>query len=280
MRLMRRVVRAFGRALLSAADRERVAQLAYRDEGHGYDLFGLHPDWVMTALGLSAPWYRHYFRVTAHGAEHIPQTGPAIVVANHAGTLPIDAVMLCLDIVEHTEPPRLPRTVVDHFVPMLPFVGTALSRVGAINGTMPNARYLLQAGDLCLTFPEGLPAIGKPWEERYRLSPWRPGHAELALRCHVPVVPVAIIGSEEQWPQLGRINARGVLGIPYVPIVATPLPLPVHYHIHYGAPLTLGSDRSDDSPSTEEIESAAAKTRDAVQTLLDQGLAARQGVFR
>jgi 1-acyl-sn-glycerol-3-phosphate acyltransferase len=197
----------------------------------------MHPDWVVAMRALSAPLYRHYFRVGSYGADRVPSKGPAILVANHAGTLPIDALMLCFDVLEHTEPPRIPRCITDRFVPKLPFVGATFSRLGAVNGTLGNVRHLLEAGELCLIFPEGLRAIGKPFRDRYRLQRWHVGHAELALRYRVPVIPVAIIGSEEQWPQLARIDAARLFGIPYLPIPATPLPLPVHYRIHYGTPM-------------------------------------------
>jgi 1-acyl-sn-glycerol-3-phosphate acyltransferase len=280
VRLAKRLVRATGRALLSTAERERLARLQYLDEGHGYDLFGLHPDWVALARAAVSPFYSRYFRVTAHGTVNLPNEGPAILVANHAGTLPIDAAMLCFDVLSRSDPPRIPRTVVDHFVPMLPFVGTWFGRLGAINGSVPNVRHVLERGELCLIFPEGMPAIGKPWRHRYRLQHWRIGHAELAMRCRVPVIPVAIIGSEEQWPQLGRVELGHPFGIPYLPIVATPLPLPVHYQIHYGTPLRLWCDGRETFPSTRAVEQASAITKQALQSLLNEGLAARKGVYR
>jgi len=280
VRLAQRLVKATGRALVPESERDRLSHLALHDAGYGYDVFGLHADWVVTASALVGPLYRHYFRVTAHGAENIPASGSAIFVANHSGTLPFDAAMLCFDVLTRTEPPRPLRAVADHFVSVMPFVGTTLSRLGAVNGTMANLRHLLAAGEVCLIFPEGVPAIGKPLRERYQLHDWRPGHAELALRSNVPVIPVAIIGAEEQWPQLGRINTGGLLGIPYLPIVATPVPLPVHYHIHYGAPLRLSDGVEHDAPSTEAVERAAAATKNAVQALIRDGLDARDGVFR
>jgi 1-acyl-sn-glycerol-3-phosphate acyltransferase len=174
----------------------------------------------------------------------------------------------------------MPRCIVDRFVPKLPFVSVSFSRFGAVSGTLGNVRHLLEAGELCLIFPEGMPAIGKPFGARYELQDWRVGHAELALRQRVPVVPIAIIGSEEQWPQIGRIEAIRPFGVPYLPIPATPLPLPVHYRIHYGPPLALWPDDPHAELSARAIERAAAATRAAVEELMRQGLAARRGIFR
>lgn len=279
MRLAQRLTRAVGRGLLPRAQARRLAELDYEDAGHGFDVFGMHRDWLGAAFALVSPLYRYYFRVSSHGAQHIPAHGPAILVANHAGMLPIDGAMLCVDIFEHTTPPRMPRTVGDRFLPELPFIGTLFSRCGMVSGTPANVQHLLERGELCLIFPEGLPAIGKPFRDRYKLSGWRVGHVELALRFGVPVVPVAVIGSEEQWPQIARIEGIRPFGAPYWPIPATPLPLPVHYHIHYGPPIDLRAATVSES-SARAVEHAAAITRSAVETLIATGLATRKGVFR
>jgi 1-acyl-sn-glycerol-3-phosphate acyltransferase len=266
--------------LLPRRERARLSRLQLHDAGHGYDLFGMDRDWTVLASALLEPLYRYYFRVDSTGAENIPKHGPAILVANHAGTLPIDAAMLCMDVLRHTDPPRMPRSVVDRFVQGLPFAGVLLSRCGAVSGTPGNARRLLELGELCLVFPEGLPAIGKPFSERYHLHAFRPGFAELAIRLRVPVVPVGIVGSEEQWPQVGRIPFLHPFGLPYLPIVATPVPLPVHYRLHYGQPLDLAAQLPPGEPTAEAFAAASRLTRAEVERLVAQGLAERSSPFR
>lgn len=279
MRVTQRIVRGVQRALLSPTERERLARLQHADEGHGYDVFGMHPDWLGMARSFLRPLYHSYFRVSSHGVENIPQKGAAILIANHAGTLPIDASMICYDVFDRTDPPRMPRTVIDYFVPQLPFVGSFLSRVGAVNGALANVHRLIETNQLCLIFPEGIGAIGKPFSQRYKLTQWRVGHAELALRFGIPIVPVAVIGSEEQWLQLGRFEGIHAFEIPYLPVVATPIPLPVHYHIHYGTPIHFEGNAHTSAPSTQQIEQAAATTRAALTSLIEAGLAARKSVF-
>jgi len=183
-------------------------------------------------------------------------------------------------VLRHTDPPRMLRCVADRFVPGLPFAGVALSRCGAVSGTAGNARRLLEMGELCLIFPEGLAAIGKPLRERYRLRPFRPGFAELAVRQQVPIVPVGIVGSEEQWPQVGRIRSLHPFGLPYMPIVATPLPLPVHYRIYYGPALDLAAQVPGGEPTSEAFTAASRLARDAVEQLVARGLRERRGLFR
>ncbi len=264
--------------LLPAAEHERLAQLAFRDEGHGYDAFGLHPAHVALGLAITAPFYDSWFRVISRGIEHVPVRGAAILASNHAGTLPLDAMMIWTDVLRRTTPPRVLRPVADHFVPSIPWVGTLFTRGGMVGGSRGNARALLEAGNLLLVFPEGVPGIGKPYSQRYQLQEWRVGHVELAVRHGVPVVPVGVVGSEEQMPQVGRIPLPRALGVPYLPIALTPVPLPVRYHIHYGAPIRfdLRTDQADDPAVLTE---AAAQVKAAVQDLLREGLAQRQGVF-
>ena len=258
---------------------ERAAKLAYTDAGHGYDRFGLHPDFIALSDAISSPLYDTYFRVQSHGSEHIPTTGPAVLAGNHSGMLPFDAMMLYMDVLRNTDPPRVPRPVADYFVSSLPLVSTLFARCGVVGGSRGNARALLEAGELLMIFPEGVPGITKPFTERYQLKEWRKGHAELAIRHASPVVPVAIIGAEEQLPLLGRIKLP--FGpVPFVPISAFPLPLPVRYHIHYGEPLPFDTMfQPSDADNPECVEEAAVMVSKAVRKLLDVGLVNRDGVF-
>ncbi|MFN7134846.1 MAG: 1-acyl-sn-glycerol-3-phosphate acyltransferase, partial [Myxococcales bacterium] len=160
------VAGAIARLLLSEEDRARVAAVPFNDAGHGYDPFGLHPDYVGLGLGLVRPLHRHWFRVRAHGAENLPGRGPAIVAANHSGTLPFDGAMLWVDLLERTG--RVARPVADYFVPSLPFIGTLFARGGMVGGTRGNVRALLDAGELLMIFPEGVPGIGKHFRDRYK----------------------------------------------------------------------------------------------------------------
>jgi len=247
---------------------------AFHDEGHGYDLFGFHPATAARVARVVAPLYDRYFRVRSHGNERVP-AGRAILVANHSGVLPIDAVMLWLDILRHTG--RLARVVADRFVPRLPFVGTWMARTGAISGSRANVRCLLERDELLAIFPEGVTGVAKPRAQQYQLQAWRVGHVELAIRHQAPVVPVAIIGAEESWPMLLRIGALHPFGAPYLPVPASPLPLPVSYEIYYGAPIELhrglAADRADDP---DVLAEAAARSRAALEALIAHGLAERR----
>ena len=85
------VARAFASAFGGAEVRDRAARLAFPDAGHGYDVFGLNPDFVALGETIAGPVYSKYFRVESHGTENIPKSGPGVLAANHSGTLPFDA---------------------------------------------------------------------------------------------------------------------------------------------------------------------------------------------
>lgn len=245
------------------------------DAGHGFDAFGLHRDFVKMGMAIAKPLYSRYFRVESFGHENIPARGPGVLAANHSGTVPTDGMMLWTDVVLKAS--RVPRPIADHFVPALPVIGTFFARGGMVGGSRGNARALLSAGELLMIFPEGTPGIGKHFRDRYKLQKWRVGHAELAMRHGAPIIPVAFIGPEEQMPQVARIDVPA-MGLPYVPIPATPLPLPVKYRIHYGAPIPVDRDyRPSDADDPDAVAEAAERVGLAVQALIDEGLRLRGG---
>ncbi len=268
-------------ALAGRAVRRRLGQLTIADAGHGFDEFGLAKRGVGLAAALLRLPYERYFRVTSHGAEQIPATGPVILAANHGGMLPIDGAMLYFDVLTRTNPPRIPRAVADGFVPFFPIIGTLFARAGVVAGSRENVHRLLERGELLLVFPEGVGGIGKPSQARYELQAWSVGHAELAIRHRALVVPTSLVGPDEQWPELARLSGFHLFGAPYLPIPYLPFPLPVRYHIRYGAPLCLHeglTPRDADDPAI--VRAGAARVQDAVAALLAESLERRAGVFQ
>lgn len=246
------------------------------DAGHGYDELGLHAGAVRRAAAWAGPLYDHYFRVESHGHQHLPATGPAILIANHSGMLPLDGAMLWLDVRRRAR--RTLRPVGDHFVSGLPLIGTWFARAGVVSGTRANVRWLLERGALLAIFPEGTAGVAKPPRERYRLQRWTVGHAELAIRHRVPIVPVAIVGAEEAWPLALRLRWLRPFGAPYLPVPWSPVPLPVRFHLRYGEPLVLhAGTQPDDADDPAVVAAAALRTRDAVAGLLERALAERAG---
>jgi len=256
----------------------RISSAPFFDEGYGYDVFGFCPAVLARVMTTTRAAYDRYFRVDSWGASAIPTTGPAILIANHAGVLPMDAAMLASDVARHAPGPRVVRPVADSFVPRLPWISTWFSRLGVVTGTRANVARLLERGELIAIWPEGVSGPAKRFADRYHLQRWSTGFAELAIRHRAPVIPVAIVGSEESWPLLAKLDAR-IFGAPYLPIPAVPLPLPARYWIRYGTPQMLGASR-DDADDPKIVQAAADACREALERTLEHARMERRGWFR
>ena len=119
--------------------------------------------------------------------------------------------------------PRWPRFMVLDWAFVLPFLSAFMRRVGGVPASPYNATGLLEQDQLVMVFPEGVKGTGKPFSERYRLQRFgRGGFVEVALRTGSPIVPVAVVGSEEIYPKIAesRPLAR-LIGAPFVPITPT-----------------------------------------------------------
>jgi 1-acyl-sn-glycerol-3-phosphate acyltransferase len=267
--------------LLPEADRRRLAALDHLVDGEvPYDRFGFSPGAARAAFPLFYALYRLYFRVESRGHENVPAEGPTILAANHAGVLPFDGAMAVLDVLLHTDPPRLPRAVVDRWAGSLPFVNVFFARVGQVIGTRENFTDLLEDGQCLLVFPEGMSGVAKRITQRYRLQRFHPGFVEQSLRSRAPIVPMAILGSDDQMPvlfDLGGLAKR--IGLPMLPITPTfpwlgplgLLPYPVRYRIVYGEPLAFherfGPEAADDARLVQHLTQQVRRT---VQQLMDR----------
>src|SRR5690606_17763642 len=110
------------RPLLPAREWARVEAYVLDDAGFGTDAFGTDAQLLGLGYALGYWLHRYYFRVVSAGHDHIPTRGAGVVVGNHSGVLPYDAVMIATDVFRHTDPPRLVRYMVDYFVYKIPFL--------------------------------------------------------------------------------------------------------------------------------------------------------------
>src|SRR3954451_9181589 len=164
-----------------------------------------------------------YFDGHLAGAEHLPAAGPALVVANHAGTFPLDGLLLALAAYDGGAVPRHLRLFGADLVFRLPVVSEAARRFGVIRADRADAAALLVAGELVGVFPEGFRGTGKLYDERHRLQRFgRGGFASLAARCGVPIVPAAIVGADASSPMLADTPPLArLLDLPYFPVTPT-----------------------------------------------------------
>lgn len=221
--------------------------------------------------------YERYWRVSVQGADQLP-AGGAILVANHSGALPYDGLVASLAILRERPELREPRWLVEDQVFHAPMLGTLFNRLGAVRACPENALRLLDEQRPVLVFPEGYQGMSKPFAQRYQLKRFgRGGFVKLALRTGAPIIPVAIVGSEETSPLLGRIPAS-FLGVPYVPLTS-PMPLPARWTLRFGDPIGvegLGTDAADD---LAEVHRLTERTRESIQGMLQALLRERRSVF-
>jgi 1-acyl-sn-glycerol-3-phosphate acyltransferase len=257
----------------------RLEKLTPPKNEYGVDPYGFDLDYLTSAIAPLLWLYRRYFRVETHGIDSVPAEGRVLLVANHSGQLPFDAAMIDIALLIDRDPPRATRALVDTWVPTLPFVSTFMARCGQIVGTPENCRRLLAADECLLVFPEGTRGLGKPFSERYRLQAFGHGFMRMALESDAPIVPVGVVGAEEQAPQVFDVKPLArLLGFPYLPITPTlfPLPLPVRYHLYFGDPMRFTGSPDDEDAVLEE---KVAKVKSAVAGLLARGLEQREHVF-
>jgi 1-acyl-sn-glycerol-3-phosphate acyltransferase len=263
---------------------ERLRKVPNRLNEYGFDPFGLSPEWVRNTMLPALLLYRHYFRVETFHIDRMPP-GRVLVIANHAGQLPFDGAMLQTALLLDAEPPRIARAMGEYWIPQLPLVSFAAARGGAMVGTPHNCAQMLHHGECVAVFPEGVRGMNKLFRDRYQLQRFGLGFMRLALETHTPIVPVAIVGSEEQQPGFANLSRLArVFGMPAFPItLGFPwlgplgmLPLPVKYRIYFGEPISFDGDADEDDAAIQERVDVV---KHEITAMLKRGVAERAGIF-
>jgi 1-acyl-sn-glycerol-3-phosphate acyltransferase len=253
------------------------------------DEFGFDPEVTeKLTLALLRPIAEKWFRVEVRGIENIPAEGGALIVSNHSGTVPLDALMTTVAVHDNTG--RFLRLLGADLVFRMPFFGEMARRGGATLACNEDAERMLRRGDLVGVWPEGFKGIGKPFSQRYKLQRFgRGGFVSAALRTGVPIIPLSVVGAEETYPLVGNIPSLArLLGVPYIPV--TPffpwlgplglVPLPSKWLLEFGEPIR-----------TDEIDAGAAddpmlvfhltdQVRETIQQTLYNLLMKRESVWR
>jgi 1-acyl-sn-glycerol-3-phosphate acyltransferase len=271
--------------VLHAEITDRLAKVPLELNAFGYDPYGFHPRAARRLLLPAALLYRHYFRVETHDIARVPE-GRVFLIANHSGQFGYDGAMLMLAMLLDAEPPRLCRGMADYLFFRLPFASTQVVRLGCMVGTPQNCVTALEHGECVIVFPEGARGANKPYRKRYELQRFGSGFMRLALQTRTPIVPVGIVGPEEQQPGFANLEGLGRrLGLPSLPItISQPwfgpagalFALPVKYRIHFGDPLLFeGDPRDEDAVIDKQVD----VVKDALGKLLARGLEARKRIF-
>jgi len=254
------------------------------------DQFGFDPEFNSRVLmPIARLLYQHWFGVQMRGLAHVPEAGPALVVANHSGTLPVDAVMLQAGLHDEHPTHRNLRLLGADLVYEIPLLAPLARKGGHTRACPADAHVLLRSGELVGVFPEGFKGVGKPFSDRYQLRRFgRGGFVATAIRARAPIIPCAIVGAEEIYPLIG--NAKPVaelLRLPYFPI--TPLfpwlgpvgavPLPSKWIIEFCPPVSTTGYPPGSENDPAVIADLSGRVRGTIQRKLDDLLSERGPAF-
>jgi 1-acyl-sn-glycerol-3-phosphate acyltransferase len=268
---------------------ETVSFIRKRLRGdYAIDEFGFDPEFTTKIfLPLLRRLADSWFRVEVRGAENLPADGSALLVSNHAGTLPIDGMIL--HTIVYDEIGRHVRMLGADLIFKTPYSHDLARKTGSTLACQEDAERLLASNQLVAVFPEGFKGLGKPYADRYKLQRFgRGGFVSAALRAQVPIIPTAIVGSEEIFPLIARAPGLArLLGLPYFPI--TPLfpwlgplgmiPLPSKWIIQFGEAIPtdeLGPGAADDPMIVFNITD---QVRETIQQTLYALLVQRRSAF-
>jgi 1-acyl-sn-glycerol-3-phosphate acyltransferase len=260
-----------------------IDSLPNRLNEFGYDPWGFHPEKAKPLFSAAKAIY-DYFRPEIYGIDNLP-AGRVLLVPNHAGQLPFDGLVISMACLLKAHPPRLPRAMAERFVPRIPFISELFARSGVVVGDPINCRNLLLDDNAILVFPEGARGSGKVWQKRYQLQPFGRGFMRLALQTGAPIVPIAVIGSEEAVISIYNVRPLARLfGAPYFPLnplfpLLGPLalfPLPVKFRVYFGEPMHFEGPFDDEDAT---IDAKVKQVEERVQQMIHDGLAARTAIF-
>lgn len=284
-----RLVEAGGAGLDWARLAETWSSFYFAWHSEEVDEFGYDPKFMRTILPFFEFLYTMWWRVETSGVDHIPDQGPALIVANHSGVLPWDGVMINLA-VRHEHPARREcRMLALDMFALLPFLAPLLAQSGAVRANPENGERLLRKCEVVGVFPEGVKGVGKAFKERYRLARFgRGGFVRLALRTGSPIVPCAVVGAEEVHPKIASVDWLGrPLGLPYLPITPTfpllgPLgviPLPTKWSIDFADPIPMDTYGPEGAEDPILVNRLSEQVRSIVQRMVDSRLARRRSVW-
>jgi 1-acyl-sn-glycerol-3-phosphate acyltransferase len=259
---------------------DRLETIVEQDKSaFGVDPYGFDPRFIRYAAPLACFLYRHYFRVQVHGLENIP-LGRVLLISNHSGQIPLDAMMIATSVLLEHSQPRVVRGMVERWSADLPFISTWFSRLGQVVGEPKTCIDLLNREEAVLVFPEGVKGISKMFRERYQLQAFGHGFMRLAMESSAPIIPVAVVGAEEQAPAVYNLKSLAAqFGFPALPIILpqiVPIPLPVRYHIYFGQAIQAPQG---DPGDIEYVRTHVQQVEHAIASLIRQGLEHREGWF-
>lgn len=203
------------------------ARVFYETTEHGEPGFA-DAKFVRRVERWLGPWARLWFRPSLEGIEHLPESGPYLIVANHSGGGVAEVMCLVLMWWDRFRTSR-PLAGFAHPIAFhMPLLSYFVKRLGIIPSTYAAADRALEAGVPILLFPGGDHEGFRPiWQANVVDFAGRKGFLKIAQKHGVPVVPLAISGSHVTNPILWRSSLFAwilvwprLAGVKRVPVTA------------------------------------------------------------
>jgi 1-acyl-sn-glycerol-3-phosphate acyltransferase len=242
------------------------------------DPWGFNLELCESAARKLVPIYRSYFKVRVFGAENV-QNHPYLIVSNHTGQIPLDAMLLTIAFLMDVSPPRVLRAMIERFMAQLPFLGDLTAQTGSILGDRANCEFLIDNGESILVFPEGVRGISKNTPDFYKLKSFSQGFYRIALQKKTPILPVCVIGAEEMFPLVFHAKKLArMLKIPSLPLSANLLPLPSPIDIYIGKEIPIPDHINSESPD-KDIKENVFHIENTIKRMIVHGLKQRRPFF-
>jgi 1-acyl-sn-glycerol-3-phosphate acyltransferase len=191
-------------------------------------------------------------------------------------------------VAEHPHPRHARMLVVDWAFAM-PFTSMLLLKTGNVLAHPDNATALLERDELVGVFPEGVKGAAKPYRDRYHVRRLgRGGFVQVALRTGSPIIPVAVVGSEEIHPVVADLQSVARLfGLPVAPLTPTfpwlglagLVPLPSKWFIAFGEPIEVAHHGPEAAKDARLVHDLSEQVREWIQGTLQRLRPRRRTIF-
>lgn len=254
------------------------------------DDFGFDQRFTERLLPLAMLLYRYWWRVEVAGIDHVPTVGRGLLVSNHAGSgIPFDGAMIKTALMHERNPGRHVRLMVLDWLMGLPWAADLMKKTGQALACSPNAMELLRRDELVAVFPEGVKGMAKPFSQRYNLQRFgRGGFVRIALKTGSPIIPVAVVGSEEIYPKIANMPVvNRLIGAPFVPVtplfplfgLAGAIPLPSKWNIEFCEPIDVSQFPPEAADDRAFVLELSERVRATIQERLRANLLKRRTPF-
>lgn len=220
------------------------------------------PEFIRALMPGLRRWLR-WFDASVEGFEHIPESGPMLLVGNHSGGVHMPDYWAFIEKwVEERGADAPLHSLGFDFMFSIPGAATLARKMGSVPANHTMAEQLLERGAAVLVYPGGDADDYRPWTERHRIDlHGHTGFVRLALRRRVPVIPIVSHGSHDaiivvaRGEELAKTLGLDRLRIKVLPIVLGPAglmtpPMPAKVTTRVCEPF----DWSEHSPEAAEDE--------------------------